>query len=58
MALAGLSFVTGMLALILTPAYASDFLLLPMIIGMLVLALYLLIRGVDEIAWQEKTVVA
>ena len=58
MALAGLSFVTGMLALILTPAYASDFLLLPMIIGMLVLALYLLIRGVDQRAWQEKTAVA
>jgi hypothetical protein len=57
-ALAGLSFVTGMFALILAPAYGSDILLLPMIIGMLVLALYLLIRGVDERAWHEKTSVA
>jgi len=58
LALAGLSFVTGMFSLILAPAFSSPFFLLPMIIGMLVLALYLLIRGVDERPWQEKTAVA
>jgi hypothetical protein len=57
LALGGLSFVTGMFLIIVAPAYSSPFFLLPMIVGMLVLALYLLIRGVDEPAWREKTAV-
>ena len=57
LALAGLSFVIGMLAIIVVPAWSSPFFLLPMILGMLVLALWLLIRGVDTRAWQ-KTVAA
>ncbi len=56
--LAGLSFVTGMFTFILAPALASPFFLLPMILGMLALALYLLIRGVDDHVWQEKSAVA
>jgi hypothetical protein len=54
MALAGISFVTGMLAIIVAPAWASTYFLLPMIVAMLVLALTLCIRGVDEQAWREK----
>jgi hypothetical protein len=57
LALGGLSFVTGMFSLIVAPAYSSPFFLLPMVIGMLVLALYLLIRGVDVRAWRETTAV-
>jgi hypothetical protein len=40
------------------PALASSYFLLPMILGMLVLALWLLIRGVDEQKWKEKTAAA
>ena len=53
LALAGSSFVAGMFALIIAPAYASGFFLLPMILAMLVLALWLLIRGVDEVHWER-----
>jgi hypothetical protein len=56
LAVAGLSFVIGMFVLIVTPAWASPFFLLPMIIAMLVLALWLLIRGVDERTWKQRTV--
>jgi hypothetical protein len=58
MALAGLSFVLGMSALIVAPAYATPFLLLPMIIGMLVLAVWLLVRGVELNAWRRMSVTA
>jgi hypothetical protein len=58
MGLAGLSFVTGMFTIIVAPAYASSYFLLPMIVGMLVLALTLLVRGVDEGGWREKTLAA
>lgn len=54
LALAGLSFVTGMFVLILAPDWSSPFFLLPMILGMLVLALYLIIHGVDEAAWRAR----
>ena len=57
MALAGLSFVTGMLLIILAPAWSSTYFLLPMIVGMVALMLTLLVRGVDVRAWQEKTAV-
>jgi hypothetical protein len=53
MILAGLSFVTGMSAIIVAPAWSSPLFLLPMIVGMLVLALWLLVRGVDERAWEQ-----
>jgi hypothetical protein len=53
MMLAGISFVTGMLALIVAPAWSSPFFVLPMIAGMLVLAIWLLVRGVDRDKWQE-----
>lgn len=55
LALAGASVTVGMLAIIVAPAYASNFFLLPMIAGMLALALWLLIRGVDLGGWQAAT---
>ncbi|HLY05533.1 MAG TPA: DUF4386 domain-containing protein [Rhizomicrobium sp.] len=57
MAVAGISFVAGMLAIIVAPAVSSPFFLLPMIAAMLVLALWLLVRGVDMDKWQEKTAI-
>lgn len=54
LALAGLSAAVGMFANIVTPAYASDFFLVPMLLGMLALALRLLIGGVNERRWEEK----
>jgi hypothetical protein len=54
LALAGLGFVTRNFALVLAPAYASDFLVLPMFIAMFSLNLWLLIRGVDVSKWDEK----
>lgn len=55
LALAGTSVTFGMFAIVVAPAYASNFFLLPMILGMLALALWLLVRGVDERGWNEKT---
>ena len=52
--LAGASVTVGMFLNMVAPAYASDFLLLPMILGMLALALWLLIRGVDAVQWERK----
>ena len=54
LSLAGLSFVLGMLAIIVAPSVSSTWFLLPMIIAMLVLALWLLIRGVDMRGWEKK----
>lgn len=56
LALGGVSMTTGMLMIIVAPAYASSFFLLPMILGMLVMALWLLVRGVDVSSWQKHTV--
>ena len=53
--LAGLCFVIAMFANILAPVYATPYLLLPMILGMLVLGAWLLVCGVDLPKWQERT---
>jgi hypothetical protein len=58
MALAGLSFVVGMFVIILAPAWSSSYFLLPVIVAMLVFTAWLLIRGVDEQKWEEKTAAA
>ncbi|HEX4159383.1 MAG TPA: DUF4386 family protein [Rhizomicrobium sp.] len=52
LALAGLSTATGMVANIVAPDFASSFFLLPTILAMLVLAILLLVRGVDERQWE------
>lgn len=54
LALGGLGFVTKNFALVLAPAYASDFLLLPMMLAALVLTPWLLVKGVNVPKWQEK----
>src|SRR5712692_9893648 len=54
LALAGLGFVTRNFALVLAPAYASDFLLLPMILAGVSLTVWLLVRGVDVPMWEAK----
>ncbi|MBI3675067.1 MAG: DUF4386 domain-containing protein [Proteobacteria bacterium] len=51
--LAGVSTVFRNLALILAPAYASSYLLLPLVGGGLFLMLWLLVRGVNVRKWQE-----
>lgn len=56
--LGGLGFVTKSFALVLAPAYASSFLLLPMIIAMLALMPWLFARGVDLSIWKEKAAAA
>lgn len=56
--LGGLGFVTKSFTLVLAPAYASSFLLLPMIIAMLALMLWLFARGVDLSIWKEKAAAA
>ena len=52
--LGGIGFVTRNFVLVLAPAHASSALLLPTIIAMLLLALWLLVRGVDVPKWEEK----
>ena len=54
LALAGLGFVIRNFALVLAPAYASGWLLLPVIVALLSLTLWLLVRGVDVPRWEEK----
>lgn len=58
MALAGFSFVAGMVIIIVAPDYSSEFFLFPMLLAMLVLALWLLVRGVAARVWAERTAVA
>lgn len=52
-ALGGLGFVIRNFALVLAPAYALDWLLLPTNLAALVLALWLLIRGINLPRWEE-----
>lgn len=56
--LGGLSFVVGMFAIVVAPAWSSPFFLLPMILAMLVLALWLLIGGVNLRGWEKTMAVA
>jgi len=57
-ALGGLGFIIMNFTLVLAPAYASNVLLLPTPIAMLVLALWLLVRGVSDEEWQERVAAA
>ena len=54
LALGGLGFVTRNFALVLAPAYASDFLLLPMFLAGVSLTGWFLVKGVDVSKWEEK----
>lgn len=54
LALAGLSMASGMVAIIVAPGFASPLFLLPTILAMLVLAIWLLVRGVDVQQWKIR----
>ena len=54
LAFGGLSTTAEMLLLIAAPTYATDYLLLPMMVGMLALALWLLFTGVNVPNWQKQ----
>jgi hypothetical protein len=50
----GACFVIRNFALVLTPAFASDLLLLPLLLAMLGLSILLLTKGVNIIKWKES----
>lgn len=54
MAIGGIGFVVRNFAMILAPAYASDVLLMLMFPGGLILAVWLLVKGVDGPKWNAK----
>jgi hypothetical protein len=49
---AGLGFITKNFTLVLAPAYASNALLLPVILAVVSLTVWLLARGVDVAKWE------
>lgn len=53
LALGGLGFVTRNVVEVLAPDAASFLLLVPTLLGMLVLGLWLLVRGVDVLHWRD-----
>lgn len=53
MAVAGLGFFAKNLTSLLAPAYSSDLLLAPMFLNVVVLALWMLVRGVDQAKWDR-----
>jgi len=55
MVVAGLGFVAKTAAQVLAPAYSSDLLLAPMFLNTLVLAIWMLAKGVDHAAWDRAT---
>ena len=54
LALAGAGFVAKNFALLLAPAYASDYLLLPMFLAVISLAVWFLVKGVDVAKWEAS----
>jgi hypothetical protein len=58
LALGGLGFVIRNVLVVLIPAYASPFLVLPTILTLLLLGLWLLIRGVNVVKWNAKEAAA
>jgi hypothetical protein len=53
MAVAGLGFFTKNLTKLLGPTYSSDLLLAPMFLNVVVLAIWMLVRGVDQATWDR-----
>jgi hypothetical protein len=53
MAVAGLGFFAKNLTKLLAPAYSSDLLLAPMFLNFVALALWMLVRGVDQAKWDR-----
>jgi hypothetical protein len=52
--LAGLGFIVSNFVQVLSPAYASDVLLLPMFLAALATAVWLLVKGVDVEKWEAR----
>lgn len=53
MALAGMGFVAKNLTKLLAPDYSSNLLLAPMFVNVIVLALWMLVKGVDQARWDR-----
>lgn len=53
-AIAGAGFIMNNLLVVLAPAYASDFLLLPMFVSVLALTTWMLVKGVDMQKWTDR----
>jgi hypothetical protein len=53
MAVAGLGFFAKNLTKLLAPAYSSDLLLAPMFLNVVALAIWMLVRGVDQTKWDR-----
>ena len=53
MAVAGMGFFAKNLTKLLAPAYSSDVLLAPMFLNVVVLALWMLVKGVDQARWDR-----
>lgn len=53
MILAGAGFVAKNITKVLAPAYSSDLLLAPMFVNALVLAIWMLVKGVDRDKWNQ-----
>ena len=53
MAIAGLGFFAKNVTKVLAPAYSSDLLLAPMFLNVLVLAIWMLVKGVDRANWSR-----
>lgn len=53
MAVAGLGFFAKNLTKLLAPAYSSDLLLAPMFLNVVVLAIWMLLKGVDQAKWDR-----
>ena len=56
MTIAGLTFIFSNFAVVLAPGFRADWLPLPMLLGLLVLAVWLLVKGVNLPKWDAKTV--
>jgi hypothetical protein len=54
LALAGTGFIVSNFVLVLAPAYASDFLALPMLVAGLAVTVWLLVKGVDIRKWEAR----
>ncbi len=50
----GLCFILKNFAVVLIPVYASDLLLVPLMLGMLTLTIWLLLKGVNNVKWKES----
>jgi hypothetical protein len=58
LALAGVGFIVSNFVLVLAPAYASNFLLLPMFLATVSVTAWLLVKGVDLQKWEARTATA